>query len=117
MSGAPDVTAVMGYLSAASGLTPDRDKVSAALAAETASQARRCQIPQDLTDPDNPVDDYPADLSEALCRRVAANLANRGLPLGVQTQVAEFGGVSTRIGGLDREVRRLEAPYRKKILG
>jgi hypothetical protein len=116
MTAAPDTTAVQAYLTA-QGASWDTDAVSAALAAEKAAQKRSCKIPQDLTDPLNPVDDYQADLAEALCRRVAANLANRGLPLGVQTQVAEFGGLSTRVGGLDREVRRLEGPFRKVILG
>lgn len=58
------------------------------------------------------VDPDVSDLAEALARRVATNLANRNLPLGVQTQVAEFGSTATRVGGRDREVTRLEGPYR-----
>lgn len=60
---------------------------------------------------------YPADLLEALCRRVAANLANRALPLGLQSSVSEAGVGFARIGGGDREVARLEAPYRKVVVG
>lgn len=53
------------------------------------------------------------DLDEALCRRVACNLARRGLPLGVQ--MSEVSG--TRIATHDPEIRRLEAPYRKLAVG
>jgi hypothetical protein len=116
MAAAPDITAVQAYLTA-QGASWDETAVTSALTSETAAQRRACRIPQDLTDPLNPVDDYPADLAEALCRRVAANLANRALPLGVQVQVAEFGSSQARVGGLDREVRRLEGPFRKVVFG
>lgn len=66
----------------------------------------------DGTDVELAVTPDVSDLTEALARRVAANLANRNLPLGVQSQVAEFGSTSARVGGNDREVRRLEGPYR-----
>jgi hypothetical protein len=58
------------------------------------------------------VDPDVADLAEALARRVTTNLANRNLPLGVQTQATEFGTTANRVGGYDREVERLEGPYR-----
>lgn len=112
---APDSTEVQAYLGSDASWTPE--EVSSALATERTAQAAACRIPQDLTDPLNPVDDYPADLAEALCRRVAANLANRNLPLGIQTTVTEFGGTASRVGGQDREVRRLEGPYRKRAVG
>jgi hypothetical protein len=121
MTAAPDVTFVVAYLAASGGPSFDEDAVSAALAAETAAQAKACRIPQSLSDPEDPVSDlvdhYPPDLAEALCRRVASNLANRNLPLGVQVSVSEAGGSATRVGGLDREVNRLEAPYRKVLFG
>lgn len=79
--------------------------LTAALAAEKAAQASLCDVPADA-------DPWPADLSEALCRRVAANLAVRRQPLGVQAQFSEFGVSVARVGGGDREVQRLEAPYR-----
>ena len=112
---APDLTAVQTYLG--TGSTWDTAAVSSALATEKAAQAAQCKIPQDVTDPLVPVDDYTPDLAEALCRRVAANLANRNLPLGIQTTVSEFGGSAARVGGQDREVRRLEGPYRKRAVG
>lgn len=59
---------------------------------------------------------WPADLSEALCRRVHRNLVVRGLPLGLQTSLSDSAVAVTRIGS-DGEIRRLEAPYRKLPLG
>jgi hypothetical protein len=56
--------------------------------------------------------EWPPDLVEALCRRVAHNLAVRSNPSGVQVAESEFGVTSLRVGGLDPEVRRLESPHR-----
>lgn len=95
--------------------------IESALDAETAAQLKRCRVPShvDDTDPDDPVTvyDYTADLTEALCRRVAHNLALRALPLGVQASVSEAAIATTRVGGTDAEVSRLEAPWRKVIVG
>lgn len=60
---------------------------------------------------------WPADLVEALYRRVAHNLALRGLPLGVQASFATSSVATNRVGGTDAEVRRLEAPYRRVSIG
>lgn len=95
----------------------DEETVTAAFNTEVAAQAARCRIPVDVTDPENPVDVYPTDLIEACYRRVAANLANRALPLGLQSSVSEVGSAFVRIGGGDREVKRLEAPYRRLTCG
>lgn len=86
------------------------DDLTGALIAEKAAQSRRCRVPID----DAP---WPADLAEALYRRIASNLANRALPLGVSTTLSDMNAATTRVGGLDREVRRLEAPYRKVSVG
>lgn len=67
--------------------------------AEVESQAQCC-----LTD------DYNAALAAALVRRVARAIAIQNLPLGV---VQDDLTGTTRVGGTDPEVRRLEAPYRK----
>lgn len=80
--------------------------VTAALAAEKDAQASVCRIP--LV--------WPDDLAEALCRRVARNLAMKALPLGLQTAMSEM-TVSTIKVGSDSEVRRLEAPYRRVTVG
>lgn len=87
--------------------------IQAALDAETAAQAKVCAIP---LLPNDPEWIYPADLTEALCRRVAHNLANRSLPLGLSTNSSD-GYVSTsRVGGDDAEVMRLERPWRKRVV-
>jgi hypothetical protein len=61
-------------------------------------------------------DVWPSDLVEALCRRVARNLAMRALPLAVQMSNTDMGAVATRLGSSDPEVRRLEAPYRRLVV-
>lgn len=104
---APDLAAVKAYLGADSSW--DDAVVSAALAAEQAAQAARCRVPL-------PADSWPADLTEALLRRVARNLAMRALPLGLSTSIAEAAVATTRVGS-DPEIRRLEAPYRRLVLG
>ncbi|KHL18538.1 hypothetical protein CLV56_4006 [Mumia flava] len=105
---APVLGDVMAYLDDSSSWSDS--VISSALASEKAAQAVRCRVPGDA-------DDWPADLVEALCRRVAVNLANRALPLGVQASISEAAVAQTRVGGTDREVTRLEAPYRRVTLG
>lgn len=70
--------------------------------AEVSDQARRCRV-----------DPYNSALGAALVRRVQRSLAMRNLPLGVLQD--ETG--STRLGSTDPEVRRLEGPYRKVVVG
>lgn len=111
---APDLTVVKAYLNEADDSLVAKwgdTAITGALAAEKAAQSRVCRVP---TDPDA---EWPADLTEALCRRVAANLAARAVPSGVQSTLTEFGPTTARIGGIDREVRRLEGPFRKVVLG
>lgn len=102
---APDLEAVKAYLGTGSSSWTD-DELAAALAAETAAQAAVCRMPEDGAA-------WPADLAEALLRRVAVNLAVRGLPLGLQSTVTEAAIGISRVGGGDREIDRLEAPYRR----
>lgn len=106
---APTATDVADYLGDLAD-TWDEVTIGKALAAEKASQANRCQVPDDA-------DPWPADLSEALCRRVAANLANRALPLGLQASITDVGAGFARVGGNDAEVQRLEGPYRRLLIG
>lgn len=90
----------------------DPDDVSAdveiadALSAETSAQRRKCAIPADFT----------ADLREALHRRVARNLALRGLPLAVLRGDGE-GGSDTVLSNNDPEIRRLELGYKRLPTG
>lgn len=65
---------------------------------ELEAQARAC-----VTTP------YSWDLGRALIRRVARARAMENLPLGV---VQDESG-STRLGSVDPEIRRLEAPHRR----
>jgi len=101
---AQEVTAYLGDDSA------DEDAVSSAYEAERAAQARSCRVPADDAE-------WPADLAEALFRRVAHNLALRGLPLGLQASISEAAVATNRVGGTDAEVRRLEAPHRRLVVG
>lgn len=111
---APDLDAVKAYLGAASSWSDD--EVTEALASERAAQVAVVRLP---TDPEPPADPlpYPEDLAEALKRRVAHNLALRSLPLGLQASIAEAAVATTRVGGTDAEVKRLESPYRKRFVG
>ncbi|MGL5851631.1 MAG: hypothetical protein ACRCZD_12705 [Phycicoccus sp.] len=60
---------------------------------------------------------WPADLTEALCRRVAHNLALRGLPTGVAVSMSEMAVSTRQVGGLNAEVARLEGPHRRITVG
>ena len=113
----PDATAVTDYLAEldlSDRWTPDQ--IAGALAAETTAQAARCRIlPVDVEG--EAVQPYLSDLAEALKRRVAHNLALRALPLGVKASIADAAVATDKVGGLDAEVRRFEAPYRKLVMG
>lgn len=98
----PDLAAVKEYLGDSSWTDAE---ISAALDAETASQAANCRIPAT----------YPVDLGEALKRRVARNLAVRGVPLSVQQGDIET--TPTYVPRTDPEIRRFEAPYRRLVVG
>lgn len=96
-------TDVTNYLRDSSGSWTS-DQIADALAAEQAAQSAVCRL-----------DPYTADLREALLRRVARNLAMRQLPLAVLQGDADAG--STVLPVRDPEIRRLEAPYRRRKVG
>jgi hypothetical protein len=104
---APDLTIVTEYLG--DEVSATEEEITGALAAEKAAQAARCVVPADDAA-------WPADLAEALCRRVHRNLVMRGLPLGLSTTMSEATVSVTRVG-MDPEVVRLEAPYRRLVVG
>lgn len=81
------------------------DDVDGALAAEAAAQRACCRIRAN----------YPADLAEALRRRVVVNLARRAVQLGVAGDAQT--GAARYLPRLDPEVRRLEGPHRKLTVG
>lgn len=97
----PDLADIKTYLGT-SPSTADATIVDA-LNAETQAQMDCCRIPVV----------YPVTLGQALKRRVARNLALRGIPLAVLQGDAESGSLT--LPGSDPEVRRLEKPYRKLV--
>lgn len=104
-SGMPTVADVSDYL----GTDADRwsiPELTATLAAETAAQAARCDLPAE----------YTPDLREALLRRCARNLAARAVPV---TSFSSFDGGTTvqRVPARDPEVSRLESPYVRIVVG
>jgi hypothetical protein len=102
----PTVAEVTTYLGDVSWGAPE---ITSAYTAEVAGQADVCRLPVDRA--------YTPAHAEALCRRVAHNLALRALPLGLQATVTDVAVATRSVGGLDAEVRRLEAPYRKALIG
>lgn len=100
----PTVDEVRAYLGGrASGWSAVQ--VDGAFRAELGAQRDKCgEVPE-----------YPDQLREALYRRVSRNLAMRNLPLAVAVGDADAG--PTVLPGNDPEVRRLEAPWRKLVIG
>lgn len=103
---APDRAAVRAYLGTSSATDA---QIDSALAAELRAQRRICRVPTD------PAAVWDADLTEAACRRVARNLAMRGIPLAVFQGDADGGSLVPP--GRDPEVRRLEGPLRRLKFG
>lgn len=96
----PTLDQVKAYL----GTTSTTDAtILDALNAEAAAQRKTCAV--------GPT--YGADLAQALKRRVARNLAMRGIPMAVLRGDSESGPLV--LPGRDPEVRRLEGPYRRLV--
>lgn len=104
----PGVPEIHDYMGSTSD-TWTTDEIVSALAAESAAQAHRCRVPADDAE-------WPADLAEALCRRVLVNLSMRSKPLALESSISEVGVGFARVGGRDPEVSRLEAPYRRVVV-
>lgn len=101
----PDLAVTKAYLDTVGITSWEDDAIQGALTAETVAQRKACKIPAD----------YSADLAEALCRRVARNLAARQVPI-AQITSFEGGQQVSRVPTWDSEVRRLEGPYLKAVL-
>lgn len=113
----PTLLEVKDYLASTGGQPGDYDydddRLRSAMAAEFQDQLNRLRFPLDaLGEPQ-----YDQALREAFCRRVARNLAVRPLTLGFQATVTDTGSAAAYIGTNDPEVRRLEAAYRKLVVG
>lgn len=106
----PDVAAIRSHLDGAGVTTSWSDEVIAqTILTERAAQARICRVPFD----DGP---WPADLADALRRRIARNLCSRTLPLGFQATPTDGGVTALRLGW-DIEIKRLESPFRRMVMG
>jgi hypothetical protein len=105
-AGMPTVAGYRGYDEDGGGSWSD-PAIQDALDAEAAAQRNACRVGAV----------YEADLRQALLRRVQCNLARRRLPLAVLQGDAEAGSAATMPPGRDPEVRRLEAPHRKLVMG
>jgi hypothetical protein len=103
-AGMPTVNDVALYLGNNAG-SWDTSTLTDALNAERAAQRTKCGER-------NP---YPDDLRQGLLRRVHRNLAMRRLPLAVNMGDADSGPLV--LPGNDPEVRRFEAPWRRRPVG
>lgn len=83
------------------------EEIESALPAEIAAQGHVCRIPGAAGDP------YPPDLAAALCRRVGRHLNMKTRLLGYEPGID--GGLNW-ISANDSEIRRLEAPFRKRAV-
>lgn len=101
-TGMPDAAAVVEYIGPTSHTLAE---VQDALDAEAAAQRSVCRVRAV----------YPPDLRQALLRRAHRNLMLRQLPLAIHQGDAEAGPML--LPGRDPEVRRLEAPHRKLVMG
>lgn len=99
----PEYAAVLVYLGERTS-TFEEDDVIQAFIAESQLQGKACRSDA-ATEP---------ALLDALCRRVHRSLTMRNLPLGVQP-LGDGGYI--RPGAEDAEIRRLERPFRKLVLG
>lgn len=108
----PTVEEVTAYLDARDGASSSWDaaQVENAYNAELAQQRAHVRV-QYFAD-DGAL--YTDDLAEALKRRVARNLALRGIPLAVlQGEDSSPAFIPRK----DPEVARLEGPYKKLVVG
>jgi hypothetical protein len=78
---------------------PD-EMVAQVILSEEVLQSQRLRLP---------VDEFPANVLQALYRRCARQFAARGVPLGLAGLESEFG--ASRLPAYDAEIERLEAPF------
>lgn len=84
-------------------------KIQRKLDAELAKQTKKCGV--DVDGERVRRDPYPADLLDALIRRVSRSLAVADEPLGIITGAGDGNVGLGRVSGRDREIERLESDY------
>lgn len=107
----PTVAEAIAYLGPDSSAT--EEQVTSAYATELSQQRRTLKSKYVAVD----VGTWPDDVKEALFARIARRLELRRLPLGVQPAMTEAGPSTIQVGGYDREISRLERPYRRRGVG
>lgn len=106
----PTLTEILAY----PGVDGTADEVAPVYLAELTQQRRVLKAKYVGID----VGEWPADCKEALGNRVARRLQLRTLPLGLQPTMTDDGGTANvPVGGYDREIARLERPYKKRSVG
>ena len=103
----PPIEDVRGWVKVPATVLTD-DQLQQVIDAESIIQARLCTVP---TDPDP----LTADLVQAIYRRVAREVAARGIPLGMLGADTEYG--TARLSRWDAEIERLEGPNRRVVFG
>jgi hypothetical protein len=103
----PPLDDVRAWIRVPATLIPDA-QLQQVIDAEALIQARLCRLPED------PAALTP-DLVQAIYRRVAREVAARGVPLGMMGGDSEYG--TARLSRFDAEIERLEGPNRKVVVG
>ena len=103
----PPLDDVRAWIKVPATLLPD-PMLQQVIDAETLIQARLCRVPEDPSA-------LTPDLVQAIYRRVAREVAARGVPLGMLGGDTEFG--TARLTRFDAEIERLEGPNRRTVVG
>jgi hypothetical protein len=103
----PPIDDVRAWIRVPATLLPD-PQLQQVIDAEALIQARLCRVPEDPNA-------LTPDLVQAIYRRVAREVAAKGVPLGMMGGDSEYG--TARLSRFDAEIERLEGPNRKVVVG
>ena len=106
----PPLADVRAWIQVPASVVSD-DQLTQVLEAEAAIQAAACRVL--VVNPLDVVTGPEAALTQALYRRVARQIAARGVPLGMLGADSEYG--PARLSRWDAEVDRLEGPWRVMV--
>src|SRR5262245_27576753 len=96
----PSIADVRAWIQVPATLVTD-EQLQLVIYAEVLIQGRLCQLREDPQG-------YPPELQQAIYRRVAREVAAKGVPLGAFGADSEFG--PQRLARWDAEIERLEGP-------